>query len=201
MLALLLAPKAMALGLALGDGDARRGFGGAARLVASFLAESIGSLLITPVMMVMQSVAVAEVLIGRDSGWKPQRREGVELSQRDAWRAHRGHVALGVLGAAGALLVDKYFLLWASPVFLSLALSAILSLHTSRPGKPRALPRLFRIPEDAAPPQVLVQARSLRAAYAAEATARRQIEAMMRGPAPMYELKAQPATVRPRLVA
>jgi membrane glycosyltransferase len=196
MLALLLAPKAMALGLALGDRQARRGFGGAARLALSFLAESVGSLLITPVMMVMQSVAVAEVLIGRDSGWKPQRREGSELSQRDAWRAHRGHVALGVLGAAGALLVDKYLLLWASPVFLSLALSAVLSLHTSRPGKSRALPRLFRIPEDAEPPPVLVRARSLRAAYAAEAPARRQIEALMRASAPMYELKAQAAARR-----
>jgi membrane glycosyltransferase len=201
MLTLLVAPKAMALGLALSDAAARRGFGGAARLTLGVLVECAASILITPVMMVMQSVAVVEVLIGRDSGWQPQRREGVELSQRDAWRAHRGHVALGLLGALGALLLDKYLLLWASPVFLSLALSAVLSLHTSRPGKPRALPRLFRIPEDARPPPVLVRSRVLRAAYAAEAPARRQIEAMLREPPPIYQPRARAPPARVRLVA
>jgi membrane glycosyltransferase len=203
MLTLLVAPKAMALGLALTDANARRGFGGAARLTLGFLVECVASILITPVMMVMQSAAVVEVLIGRDSGWKPQRREGVELSQRDAWRAHRGHVALGVLGALGALLLNKYLLLWASPVFLSLALSAVLSLHTSRPGKAHAtrLPRLFRIPEDARPPPVLVRSRALRAVYAAEAAARRQIEAMLREPPPVYQPRAQAPPARVRLVA
>jgi membrane glycosyltransferase len=147
-------------------------------------------------MMLMQAVAVAEVLLGRDAGWTPQRREGVELRRRDAWRAHRGHVLLGVAGAAGALLVSKYFLMWASPVFLSLTLSALLSLHTSRPGTGRR--RLFRIPEDADPPRVLARSLELRRAYAAEASARRQIEALLRADVPMYEFKA---ARRPALVS
>ncbi|MGH6971007.1 MAG: glucans biosynthesis glucosyltransferase MdoH, partial [Caulobacteraceae bacterium] len=120
MLALLAAPKAMALGLAMGSRRTRAGFGGAARLMAGFLAECVASMLTTPVMMVMQSVAVGEVLMGRDSGWAPQRREGAELTKRDTWRAHRGHVALGLAGALGALLMSRPLLMWASPVFLSL---------------------------------------------------------------------------------
>jgi membrane glycosyltransferase len=187
-LALLAAPKAMALTLALSSQKARRGFGGAGRLWLGFAVECVASMLTTPVMMLMQAIAVAEVLVGRDSGWTPQRREGVELSGRDAWRAHRGHVLLGVAGGLGALLVSKAFLMWASPVFLSLTLSALLSLHTSRPGAGRR--RLFRIPEDTSPPPVLARSLELRRAYASEASARRQIEALFRQSVPAYEFKA-----------
>jgi len=190
MLSLLAAPKAMALGLALGARGARRGFGGGARLCLGVAVELLASMIITPMMMVMQSVAVIEVVVGRDSGWRPQRREGVELNRREAWRAHRGHVALGTAGALGALVFDRYMLLWASPVFLSLALSAVLSLHTSRPGKALGRPVLLRIPEDEAPPPVLTRARALRRAYADEAALRRQIDALFRAPPPVYELKA-----------
>ena len=202
MLALLIAPKIAAVGLALASPEKCRGFGGAVRLLAGFVIECAASLLITPVTMVMQAAAVAEVLIGRDSGWKTQRREGVELSRREAWQAHRGHVLLGVGGAAGALALDRAFLIWASPVFLSLALSALLSLHTSRPGRadrPRA--PLLATPEDIAPPPVLARAQALRAAYAAEAAMRRQIEALMREPAALYEIRPERRLTRAPLAA
>jgi membrane glycosyltransferase len=191
-LALLIAPKVMALFLTLRSRRARAGFGGGWQLLAGFALESIGSILMTPVMMLMQSVAVAEVLLGRDSGWSAQRREGAELTGRDAWRAHRGHVLLGVGGALGAFLVSKYFLMWASPVFLSLTLSALLSLHTSRHKLGSFLRHrgLFQIPEEEAPPPVLERSLALRRDYADEANARRQIEAMMRGAPAVYEFIA-----------
>lgn len=197
-LALLAGPKLLALVLALRSRASRDGFGGAPRLIAGAVIETLASLLITPVMMLMQSVAVADVLIGRDSGWKPQRRDGAEISGKDAWRAHRGHVALGLLGAAGALALNRYLLFWAGPVFLSLTLSSLLSLHTSRPSSARegVAPRLLRIPEDAAPPPVLVRARELRAAYAAEAGLRRAIDLLFREPPPVYEIKAPGLTLQ-----
>lgn len=203
-LAMLAAPKAMALMLALGSPSVRKGFGGAARLIAGFLIETLVSMLTTPVMMVMQGVAVIEVLIGRDSGWSAQRREGVELSRKDAWRAHGVHVLLGSFGALGAFLVSKAFLVWASPVFLSLTLSAFLSLHTSRPRAGRALRRggLFQIPEDESPPPVLARSLELRRAYADEASVRRRIEQLFREPASVYEMAPSPAQpIRLRLVA
>jgi membrane glycosyltransferase len=192
-LLLLLAPKAMALGLALGRPSVRAGFGGGRRLIAGVVVESLASLLITPVMMVMQSAAVAEVLLGRDSGWRPQRREGAALSRRTIWRAHRNHVTLGVLGLLGAPMVDNYLLVWAGPVFLSLALSAVLSLHTSRPRTRPGAGRhgLFRTPEEANPPLVLARSQSLHRAYAAETTDRRRIEALFRAPPRVYEPKGR----------
>jgi len=136
-----------------------------------------------------------DVLIGRDSGWSPQRREGVELGVRDVWRAHGAHVLLGLAGGVGALLVSRYFLLWASPVFLSLALSAILSFHTAKPQLGRALRRrgLLSIPEEHDPPPVLQRSVALRAAYAAEVEARRRIAALMKKPVPAYEAFRRPA--------
>jgi membrane glycosyltransferase len=189
MLALLVAPKVMALGLAIGSPSVRAGFGGTANLCVGFLIESLVSLLTTPVMMVMQSVAVVEVLVGRDSGWAPQTREGGELSRRDAWRAHGVHVALGVLGALGAFFLSKYFLMWASPVFLSLTLSALLSLHTSRSRAGRALRRrgVLQIPEEARPPAVVARALELRQAYANEEPLRRQIDVLLRERAAVYQ--------------
>jgi len=197
-LALLAAPKAMALLLALRDGELRRGFGGGPRLVAGVAAEIVGSFLMTPVMMVMQSAAVCEVLLGRDSGWSAQHRQGDELSRKDAWRAHGVHVLLGGLGALGAFFLSTSFLIWTSPVFLSLTLSALLSLRTSR--AVAAGSRLFQIPEDARPPQVLTRARDLREAYAAEAAARRAIEALFRQTAAVYDFAPTPR-VDPELAA
>jgi membrane glycosyltransferase len=189
-LGLLAAPKAMAFVLALSDAELRRGFGGAPRLAAAVAAEIVGSMLMTPVMMVMQSAAVCEVLLGRDSGWSAQHRQGVELSRRDAWRAHGGHVLLGALGALGAFFLSPNVLIWTSPVFLSLTLSALLSVGTSR--ELAAGSRLFQIPEDARPPQVLKRARRLREAYAAEAAARRAIEALLRPAAAVYDFAPAP---------
>lgn len=195
-LGLLAAPKAMALVLALRDPELRRGFGGATRLILGVAAETAGSILMTPVMMVMQSAAVVEVLIGRDSGWSAQHRQGAELSRKDAWRAHGGHVLLGAIGAIGAFFLSKNFLIWTSPVFLSLMLSALLSVTTSRPRAAESAGRLFQIPEDVAPPQVLTRARALREAYAAEAASRGAIDALFRQSAAVYDLGRNVVTPR-----
>ncbi|HMO43655.1 MAG TPA: hypothetical protein PKB04_10120, partial [Phenylobacterium sp.] len=64
-LGLLVAPKLAALLLALAESGARRAFGGSARLMAGALAELVLSSLLAGVMMLMQSRAVCDVLMGR----------------------------------------------------------------------------------------------------------------------------------------
>ena len=193
-LALLAAPKAMALTLALGSPKARSGFGGARWLWLGFAVECVASMLTTPVMMLMQAIAVAEVLIGRDSGWTPQRREGVELSGRDAWRAHRGHVLLGVgrrpRGPAGQQVLPD---VGEPGVPEPHPLGAVVAAHLAAGDVRRR--RLFRIPEDTSPPPVLARSLELRRAYLDEARARRQIEALFRQGVPAYEFKAARASV------
>ncbi len=196
--AFLAIPKLLALGLVLADPAQRRTFGGGRRLLVGMAFETVISTLTAPVTMVMQTVAVVEVLLGRDSGWSAQRREGGELTGREAWRAHRSHVLLGVGGAIAALILDRYFLIWTSPVFLGLALSAFLSLRSSRSGRREGQPhQLLLTPEEIDRPAVVERALELRRRYAQEAGFRRQLDQLFRQPVPVYGFELAP----PALVA
>ncbi len=68
-------PKLLALVLALTDRDLRKGCGGTIGLLKSLLAETFLSMLLSPIMMLIQSRFVLDVLLGRDSGWNAQNRD------------------------------------------------------------------------------------------------------------------------------
>jgi len=85
----LLIPKTIGLIRALLSKRIRRGAGGVIGVTASFLLEAILSALYAPILMVVQCRHVFEVFLGRDSGWKPQRRDSVGTTWSDAWHFHR----------------------------------------------------------------------------------------------------------------
>lgn len=189
-MALLLIPKLLAASLILRDQAASRGFGGNVRFAASLVLEMIVSTLIAPVMMLMQSAAVLDVLLGRDSGWGAQQRDAGRLTRREAWRTHRAHVLLGLVGAGLALALDPAVFWWTSPVHVGLVLSAPLSALLARVEIGRAFARLglLATPEERAPPRIVTRAAELRAAYDAEAPVRRQIARLFRAPVRAYAL-------------
>jgi membrane glycosyltransferase len=198
-LGLLLAPKALgALAVARG-GLTRRACGGAPRLVVGVLAENIVSALAAPVMMLMHSRAVLDVLRGRDAGWATQQRDDGRLTFAGAWARHRWHTGLGLAAAAGAWMLDPVFFAWSAPITLGLVFSAPLSMLTSRTDLGSAAQRagLFLTPEETAPPEVAIRAAALRAAYAAEAGVRSEIARLMRAPVPVHA----PAVQRARAFA
>ena len=83
----LLLPKLMGLVARSVHGRAARAAAAAPlRLVASFFAELVVSALLAPIMMVIHSRQIYEILAGRDAGWSPQRRDDGETRWRDAWR-------------------------------------------------------------------------------------------------------------------
>ena len=108
----LLLPKLMGLARALARPTLRRGCGGAIRLVASFIAELVVSALLAPIMMVVHSRQVYEILLGRDAGWSPQRRDDGETRWADAWRWHRWHMACGLAMAGAAWFLSPGILAW-----------------------------------------------------------------------------------------
>ena len=61
---LLIAPKLLACILVVTESRTRRQFGGGFRILAGFLIETLLSGLIAPVMMIFQSTAVGEILLG-----------------------------------------------------------------------------------------------------------------------------------------
>ncbi len=93
-MAILLAPKIFGLIVALVRADERRACGGGLKLAVSFLVEVVMSALLAPIMMLIQTGAVLQILFGRDTGWKPQRRDDGSIPFLDIVRRHRSHVLM-----------------------------------------------------------------------------------------------------------
>jgi membrane glycosyltransferase len=161
-MALLIVPKLLAFVLLLTRSDDRKKFGGGLKVLAGILVETLISGLTAPVMMVFQSVAVAEILLGRDAGWQVQRRDDGAIPRREVVRKYSVPTLFGVAMAAGAYAVSLPLLLWMAPVILGLLLAVPMALLSSgqRAGPASAL---FETPEQTAPPQVLIRANELAA--------------------------------------
>ncbi len=164
-MAVLLGPKLLAYCALMLHGPERRAFGGAARTLAGVLIETILAGLIAPVAMLTQSGAVVSILAGRDGGWQPQRRDDGAIPLRQTARQYRVHTAVGLLLGVASYLVSPSLLLWMSPVVLGLALAIPMAAWTAgrRPGQALRHAGLLRIPEEQAPPAVLVEAEALQA--------------------------------------
>ena len=136
------------------------------------LIETVLAGLIAPVAMLTQSAAVVSILAGRDGGWQPQRRDDGRVPLSQTARQYRAHTVIGLLLGTASYLVSPSLLLWMSPVVLGLALAIPLAAWTALRGpRPGAAPRrLLRIPEEQAPPDVLLEAGRLQASLDAAAT-------------------------------
>src|SRR3546814_17600542 len=97
----LLLPKLIGCVAALLSGPVRRGVGGAFALIGSVLIEIVLSALYAPIMMMMQTSQVMEPLLGQDSGWAQQNRNGTHTRPRDARRRPAGHRLHGLASGTG----------------------------------------------------------------------------------------------------
>lgn len=168
-MAVLLAPKILGLILALLNGPVRRACGGAGRLVLSSLVEILLSALVAPVAMVVQSGSVASILLGRDTGWNPQRRDDGSIPLRDIIARHSWHTALGLVAGIAAFAIATSLFLWMSPTILGLVLAIPISWASGQLDLGLALKRrgLLGTPEEAAPPEIARHAGALTARNAA----------------------------------
>ncbi|TXM66238.1 glucans biosynthesis glucosyltransferase MdoH [Methylobacterium sp. WL69] len=157
---ILLAPKFLGLILALVDGPVRRACGGGVRLVLSSLIEILLSALIAPIAMVIQSGSVFQILVGRDTGWNPQRRDDGSIPWGDIVRRHRWHMALGLVTGIAAFAIATSLFLWMSPTILGLVLAIPISWASGQLSWGLALKRLglLMTPEERAPPAIATDA-------------------------------------------
>jgi membrane glycosyltransferase len=149
----LLLPKALGLLRGLLVREVRRGCGGALRLIGSSLTELVVSALLAPIMMVIHSRHVFEILAGRDSGWAAQRRDDGETGWRDAWLRHRWQTAAGLAFVITAWFLSPAILAWLSPTLAGLFLAVPLSRASGSRRVGAALWRLGLLvtPEESAP--------------------------------------------------
>jgi membrane glycosyltransferase len=147
-------PKLLALLLALKDPVLRKGCGGLSGLLKSVAAESFVSMLLSPVMMLIQSRVVADVLLGRDSGWHAQNRDDQAMPLGQCVRAHALHIAAGLGFAVLSFHVSWMTFLWLSPIAAALMLSPLVSWVSGLPALGRRMWHwnVFRIPEEAPRP-------------------------------------------------
>jgi membrane glycosyltransferase len=160
---ILLAPKGFGLVLMLLSNRGRRQCGGAIRLVISALIEVILSALVAPILMLIQSGSVFQILLGRDTGWNPQRRDDGSIPLRDIVRRHRWHAAMGLLAGISAFLIATSLFLWMSPTILGLVLAIPISWMSGQLAAGLALKRLglLMTPEEHTPPPIVVRANTL----------------------------------------
>jgi membrane glycosyltransferase len=130
---------------------------GTFELIAGTVLELLLSALYAPVLMLMQSRYVLEILTGRDAGWSTQRRSEGQVTWGEAWRFHWGHTLAGaLLGGLFAILAPP-LLPWLSPVLAGLLLSVPLSKWSGSVKLGLALRRvgLLCTPEEAREPDIV----------------------------------------------
>jgi membrane glycosyltransferase len=159
----LLIPKMLGLLRALLSTNIRRGGGGVIGIAASFLLETLLSALYAPVLMLIQSRHVFEVFMGRDSGWKPQRRDGGGTTWSDAWHYHKRHMFLSCVTAVIVWFLSPPLLAWLSPALLGLFLAVPLSRASGSESLGRVLSKvgLLRTPEEVDMPAPVVRRQQL----------------------------------------
>ena len=155
---LLIVPKLLAYLVLLTRRAERQAFGGGFRVLLAVVAESLLAALIAPSMMIFQSTAVAEILLGRDAGWQVQRRSDGRITRDEVYRKFTVPTLCGLAMAASAYAVSLPLLLWMSPVIIGLVCAIPIGLVTST--APR-IAHLFATPEDNRAPALLQRAREL----------------------------------------
>ncbi|MFC7400417.1 glucans biosynthesis glucosyltransferase MdoH [Chelatococcus sp. GCM10030263] len=164
---ILVAPKILGLVLMLLSGRERKASGGGIRLGVSALLEIILSALLAPIMMLVQSGAVFQIIAGRDTGWQPQRRDDGSIPFRDIVRRHSAHTFLGVLTGISAFMIAPSLFGWMSPTIVGLVLAIPISWATGTLAVGLALKRmgLLLTPEETKRPPIAVRAAELHADF------------------------------------
>jgi membrane glycosyltransferase len=159
----LLIPKMLGLIRALLSRRIRRGGGGVIGVAASFLLEAILSALYAPILMLIQCRHVFEVFMGRDSGWKPQRRDSSGTTWFDAWHFHKRHMFLSCVTAVIVWFLSPPLLAWLSPALLGLFLAVPLSRASGSEWLGGILSKLalLRTPEEAEMPALVARRQEL----------------------------------------
>ena len=156
----LVLPKLLILIRGLFDGRNRR-FGGTPRVLASVVSEIGFSTVMAPVMLLLQSRAVVQVLLGLDGGWPATKRGQNWIGLRDALRASWWIMALGLLTLGGTALFAPAISPWVVPAMLPAVLAPwLISISSRPPGRPR-LPQLFRTDAEIDPMPVLTSYRTI----------------------------------------
>jgi len=132
-------------------------FGGRVRLTFGVFLESLSSMLLAPVRMLFHSLFVTAAFLGWSVQWNSPQRVDDATPWSEALRRHGSQVLIGVAWTALVAWLNPDFLWWLAPIVVSLILSPLVSVLTSRtaPGLASRRAGLFLIPEEHQVPREL----------------------------------------------
>jgi membrane glycosyltransferase len=152
----LLLPKALGVLRALANQELRRTVN-PVRLLFGALVETLLSALYAPIMMMMQSRQVLEIVLGQDSGWATQTRKRSQTPWGTLLRRHWLHTLSGLVVSITLLSVSPPLFAWMSPALIGLVLAVPLSAASGSAmlGKALRAVGLLVVPEEVALPRVV----------------------------------------------
>jgi membrane glycosyltransferase len=130
-MSLLFGPKLLALCWIMIDRAQRDALGGTRKVLRSMAIEIPLAMVVAPVTMISQTMAVFDIARGRPSGWRPQRRESDGIPLRQALTDYRYHVGAGLIALA-MIVASNDTRPWLLPVILSLLLAPVTASLTAR---------------------------------------------------------------------
>ncbi|MBR1374839.1 MAG: glucans biosynthesis glucosyltransferase MdoH [Cardiobacteriaceae bacterium] len=159
-LSLLLIPKFIGLLAAMILPSRRRKFGGIFALIKGFFAELFISTLYAPMMMLLQTNHIIDIILGRDSGWATQSRSADVMPWKIALARTKSYIIAGIIPLAVLAKFAPEQLLWLSPIILGLLLSPLLTRHSgnNRLGKFLARKKFLLIPSEISPNKIILNA-------------------------------------------
>jgi membrane glycosyltransferase len=152
----LLLPKLLGVLRALVNREMRRTVN-PLRVLLGAIAETLLSALYAPIMMMMQSRQVLEILFGQDSGWATQRRKHGRTPWLTLLRRHWVQSVAGLVVATALLEMSMPLFLWMTPALAGLVLALPLSAASGSVGlgKLLRLLGLLVVPEEVEPPRIV----------------------------------------------
>ena len=134
IIAMLVLPKLAIVARGALDGTNAR-FGGNTRVLWSVITEIAFSSLLTPVMLMLQTRSVAQVLVGADGGWPATSRDQRHLTLGQAFEASWWITATGAVALAATLVYAPDLLVWLLPVSVPMLIAPVLIAGSSMPAR------------------------------------------------------------------
>ncbi len=167
VLGMLLLPRVLGVAFALASTRRRIGYGGALRLTGSFLFELTLSALMAPILMLLQSGFVINILAGCSAAWRTQRRDGEAIGWTEAGVRLGLQSLLGITLTILVAYAAPELMWWLVPLLAGLALAVPLVVLTTSKRLSALSSRigLLWTPEETEPPALLTRARELEASW------------------------------------
>ena len=119
--------------------------------------------------MVLQTGAVLQFFLGRDTGWSTQHRDDGSIPLNEILVRHSWHMLIGIFASVSALMMAPALWGWMSPTLLSLVFAVPISVATGKISLGSALKHvgLLVTPEETSPPPIATRANMLMREYSA----------------------------------